>query len=62
MAIKVVATRRGFYKSMREKGSVFEVESEKELGSWMKPADDTGSGKSDEEAAQPRKSSRKKSD
>lgn len=35
--MKVEALRRGFYGSIREVGDVFEINSEKDLGKWMKP-------------------------
>lgn len=35
MAIKVKAVKKGWFGGIREKGDVFEVESEEDLGSWM---------------------------
>ena len=36
--MKVRAIRTGFYKGvLRELGDIFEIESDKQLGSWMEP-------------------------
>ncbi len=40
--IPVVATRRGFYGSLREEGEPFSVESDKEVGKWMERVGDAG--------------------
>ena len=37
--MKVIATKKGFYGSLREEGEVFTIADDKDLGSWMKKAE-----------------------